>query len=92
MPTNTSVNDPCSPRPPSSLIADASNLLPIGREIDLTAKEAIPFLKNFRNGIMPVLEDFLKAGDHLAKAIFESIDHPDLPPIQELDVPEMNAR
>jgi LacI family transcriptional regulator, galactose operon repressor len=62
----------------------------IGREVDLTAKEAIPFLQNFRNEILPVFENLSKAGDQLAKAIFRSIDHPDLPPIQELDVPKLN--
>lgn len=75
----------------ASVVAVEQSGRQIGREVDLTAKEAVPFLKSFRNGILPVFEDFSKAGDHLAKAIFRSIDHPELPPIQELDVPEMNS-
>jgi LacI family transcriptional regulator, galactose operon repressor len=74
----------------ASVVAVEQTGRQIGREVDLTAKEAIPFLKSFRKAILPVFEDFSKAGDHLAKAIFRAIDHPDLPPIQELDIPEMN--
>jgi len=51
----------------ASVVAVDQSGRQIGREIDLTAKEAIPFRKSFRNGILPVFEDFLKAGDHLAK-------------------------
>ena len=60
----------------------------IGLEVDLTAKEAIPFLKSFREKILTVFEDVAMAGDQLAKAVIRSIDHPDLPPIQALDIPK----
>ena len=75
----------------ASVVAVEQSGRRIGREVDLTAKEALPFLQSFRTDILPVFEDFSKAGDHLAKAIFRSIDHPELPPIQELDVPTMTA-
>ncbi|MFT4960296.1 MAG: LacI family transcriptional regulator [Paracoccaceae bacterium] len=61
----------------------------IGHEVDLTAKEAIPFLQAFRSNILTVFENVAEAGDQLAKAIIRSIDHPELPPIQALDVPDM---
>lgn len=63
----------------------------IGHEVDLAAKEAILFLQSFRSNILTVFEDVAKAGDQLAKAVICSIDHPELPPIQALDVPKMTT-
>lgn len=60
----------------------------IGADVDLVAKEAMPFLRRFRSGILVVDEDVTRAGTFVAKALMQAIDHPELPPMQGMEVPE----
>ena len=60
----------------------------VGAEVDVFAKEAVPFLNLFRPGIISVSEDASRAGEFLARAVVQAIDRPDLPPMQGLDFPE----
>lgn len=60
----------------------------IGADIDVVAKEAIPFLRMFRRGIMVIEEDVAKAGEFLARAAIHAARDPDAPPMQCLDVPD----
>ncbi len=60
----------------------------IGRDVDVFAKEAIPFLRMFRKKIMVIEEDVAKAGEFLARAAIHAARDPDQPPLQCLDVPE----
>lgn len=62
----------------------------VGRDIDLFAKEAIPFLNLFRREIIAIKEDVKQAGEFLARAAIQAIREPDLPPLQGLDVPQDN--
>lgn len=59
----------------------------VGKEIDVFAKEAMPFLKLFRADILTVAEQVNTAGDFLAKAAIQAIRKPDEPPMQSLEVP-----
>jgi LacI family transcriptional regulator len=59
----------------------------LGREIDLVAKEAIPFLSLFRREIIALEEDVARAGDVLARAAIRAIREPEAPPLQDLEVP-----
>jgi LacI family transcriptional regulator len=59
----------------------------IGEDIDLFAKEAIPFLKRFRRGILSVHEDVSTAGAFLARAAIQRIADPGRPPMQGLETP-----
>jgi len=60
----------------------------VGADIDIYAKEAIPFLALFRPGIIAVKEDVSRAGEFLARAAIRAAREPDLPPMQGLDVPD----
>jgi LacI family transcriptional regulator, galactose operon repressor len=59
----------------------------LGDNIDLAAKEAIPFLKRFRTPILTVQEDVAKAGEFVVRATMKSIAEPAAAPMQYLDVP-----
>ncbi|HVG48052.1 MAG TPA: LacI family transcriptional regulator [Rubellimicrobium sp.] len=59
----------------------------LGQEIDLVAKEAIPFLALFRREIMVVQEDVGRVGTVLARAAIRAITEPEAPPLQDLEVP-----
>lgn len=61
--------------------------LQIGRDFDLFAKEAIPFLHRFRRGMLVLREDVDKAGAHLARALVNAIENPGQPVVQMLDRP-----
>jgi LacI family transcriptional regulator len=61
--------------------------LTVGRDFDVVAKDAVPFLTLFRAPIMTVEEDVSRAGDFLARAAVHAIEHPDASPMQFLDVP-----
>ena len=63
----------------------------VGREVDVYAKEAIPFLALFRPGIIAIPEDVSRAGEFLACAAIRAAREPDLPPMQGLDVPSCDA-
>ncbi|WFE73357.1 LacI family transcriptional regulator [Roseinatronobacter sp. S2] len=60
----------------------------LGHDIDICAKEAVPFLSLFRPEIMAVQEDLGKAGRFLANAAVQAIREPEKPPMQGLDVPD----
>lgn len=64
----------------------------VGKEVDVFAKEAIPFLSRFRNTILTVHEDVATAGNFLARAVIKSIMEPAAPPMQGMDVPEFKER
>lgn len=70
----------------SSLAAEATGRT-IGHDIDIIAKEALPFLSGFRKEILIVHEDITKAGGFLARALVQAIEHPELPPMQRLVQP-----
>ncbi len=59
----------------------------VGQQIDVFAKEAMPFLKLFRADILTIAEQVNTAGDFLAKAAIQAIKKPDEPPMQGLEVP-----
>ncbi|MCG6901328.1 MAG: LacI family transcriptional regulator [Rhodobacter sp.] len=59
----------------------------VGRDIDIAAKEAIPFLKRFRPPILAVQEDVARAGQFVAEATIKRIADPDADPMQYLDIP-----
>ena len=59
----------------------------VGQQIDLFAKEAVPFLKMVRSDILTMAESVGSAGEFLAKAAIQAIKEPDLPPMQHLEVP-----
>ena len=59
----------------------------VGQEIDVFAKEAMPFLKLFRADILTISEQVNTAGNFLAKAAIQAIRLPKEPPMQGLEVP-----
>ena len=59
----------------------------IGKEVDVFAKEAVPFLKLFRADILTLAEKIGIAGAFLAKAAIQAIRDPDAPPLQALELP-----
>ncbi len=61
----------------------------VGTDTDVFAKEAIPFLRLFRPGILTVQEDVGQAGEFLARAAIRAVREPDLPPMQGLAAPRM---
>ena len=63
----------------------------IGGDIDLFAKEAIPFLTRFRKNLLTVDEDVAGAGAFLARAVLQQITDPTQPPMQGLDIPSYTA-
>ncbi len=62
--------------------------LEIGRDVEVCTREIIPLLGRFRRGILTVDEDVTRAGQFLAKAILQAIEHPQDAPLQELEVPQ----
>ncbi len=61
--------------------------LVVGSDIDLFSKEAVPFLKRFRKGILTFYEDVSEAGAFLAKAAVRRVEQPDEQPMQKVAVP-----
>lgn len=61
--------------------------LRVGKDVDIVAKEAIPFLSEFRRGIHVIQENVLLAGDFLARAAMQAVREPELAPMQQLEVP-----
>lgn len=59
----------------------------VGKNIDVIAKEAIPFLKFFRKEILVVLEDVSATGEFLARAAIKAVREPNAPPMQFLEIP-----
>jgi len=60
----------------------------VGDEIDIASKDANGFLKIFRQNILTLPELVGTAGDFLARAVIQAIQHPELPPLQYLEVPK----
>lgn len=75
----------------SSAMAAVAGLEAVGRklgvDIDLCAKEAIPFLTLFRPDIIAVSEKVDAAGEFLARAAIQAIRDPSAAPLQQLEVP-----
>ena len=61
----------------------------IGTEIDIVAKESIPFLKLFRPQMLIMHEDVAAAGTWLCQAVLQTIEQPELAPLQKLEIPEL---
>jgi LacI family transcriptional regulator len=59
----------------------------VGREIDVSTKEAIPFLKLFRADILTTTEKVGAAGEFLARAAIQAIRSPLTTPMQHLEIP-----
>jgi LacI family transcriptional regulator len=59
----------------------------VGQQIDVFAKEAMPFLKLFRADILTLSEQVNTAGDFLAKAAIQAVRKPEEAPMQGLEVP-----
>ncbi len=62
----------------------------VGQEVDVFAKEAIPFLKLFRADILTISEQVNTAGMFLANAAIQAVRKPELAPMQELEVPTVD--
>ncbi|WP_368183574.1 LacI family transcriptional regulator [Aestuariibius sp. HNIBRBA575] len=60
----------------------------VGPDMDICAKEAIPFLTLFREGILAFQENVHMAGDFLAKAAVQAIRDPEKAPLQQIETPE----
>lgn len=69
-------------------VAGAESIgLKLGRDFDLVAKEAIPFLQRFRREILVVAEDVNRAGTFLARAVMAAIEKRAPEESQGLEVP-----
>ncbi|MDA9581867.1 LacI family transcriptional regulator [Amylibacter sp.] len=62
--------------------------LSIGQDIDIVAKDAVNFLKLFRNQIIVINENVEIAGKKLAEAAVHAAQNPDSEPTQYIDRPE----
>ena len=62
-----------------------------GRQIDVFGKEAMPFRSLFRKELLSMPEAVKRAGRFLARAALQAIQSPELPPLQELEVPVESA-
>ncbi|NRA99307.1 MAG: LacI family DNA-binding transcriptional regulator [Rhodobacteraceae bacterium] len=56
----------------------------IGQDLEVFAKEAIPFLGKFRAKVETAREDVREAGTFLAQAAIRAVETPDEPPMQKL--------
>lgn len=65
--------------------------LTLGRDFDVAAKEAIPFLRRFRREILTQFENVNDVGLFLGRALMHRIANPGAPPMQWLDVPRMDV-
>ncbi|MEO0945605.1 MAG: LacI family transcriptional regulator [Pseudomonadota bacterium] len=63
--------------------------LTVAKDVDIFAKEAMPFLTKFRPGILTQFEDAYAAGTFLAKAVLRRLESPDEPLMQHLSVPQL---
>jgi len=80
-----------TPKGAMSAVAGFEKLnLTIGQNIDIVAKDAVNFLKLFRNQIIVINENVEIAGKKLAEAAIHAAQNPDSDPIQYIDRPESN--
>ena len=80
----------CGSSPASAMAGAAAaeaNGLKVGKDIDILGKETIPFLKEFRPGIITAHEDVSRAGHFLTKAVIQAIRNPEKWPMQGIDIP-----
>lgn len=68
-------------------VAAEANGLTVGKDIDILGKETIPFLKEFKPGIISAHEDVSRAGHFLTKAVIQAIREPEKKPMQGIDIP-----
>ena len=59
----------------------------IGRDFDIFAKETFPILEMFREGVLTLNEDIVKAGRYLARAAIHEVRSGGGDPMQEMDRP-----
>jgi LacI family transcriptional regulator len=71
----------------SAIVAIEQNGRILGKDIDVYSKEVIPILKMLRENIIVVKEDVNLAGQFLARAAIQQLQHPELPLMQHLEVP-----
>ncbi len=80
---------------PNAAMAATAGLERVGRrmgvDIDLVAKDAITFLKLFRDEMIIIHEDVARAGEFLAKAAVHAIRFPSEPRMQQLDRPTIRS-
>jgi len=62
--------------------------LKVGENVDVIAKEDVPFLRLFRQEILTLPESVGSAGVFLARAAIQAIQNPEMTPMQFLEVPE----
>ncbi|MGQ7847116.1 LacI family transcriptional regulator [Granulosicoccus sp. 3-233] len=55
--------------------------------IDIFGKQSTPFARLFRKELLSMPENVQWAGQFLARAVLQAINEPELPPLQELEVP-----
>ncbi|MGZ9809017.1 LacI family transcriptional regulator [Pseudoroseicyclus sp. H15] len=76
---------------PTAAMASVAALESAGRvmaqDIDVVAKEAIPFLALFRDTMLVIDEDVRAAGEFLARAAIQAVREPQAPPMQGLEIP-----
>ncbi|WP_373356034.1 LacI family transcriptional regulator [Pseudoroseicyclus sp. CXY001] len=76
---------------PTAAMAAVAALEARGRvmagDIDVVAKEAIPFLALFRDTMLVIDEDVRAAGEFLARAAMKAVREPGAPPMQGLEIP-----
>lgn len=78
-----------SPGAVMAAVSAAEDLgLVLGRDLDIAAKEAVPFLRRFRRDILTQYENVTDVGHFLGKALMHRIANPGSPPMQWLDVPQ----
>jgi LacI family transcriptional regulator len=87
------------PKPPDGIVVGSTTAamaacsgaesagLVIGRDFDISAKEAITFLRRFRKEIIVTHEDVSRAGNFLARALITAMERPGAAPEQSLDTP-----
>jgi LacI family transcriptional regulator len=62
--------------------------LVLGRDFDVATKDSVHFLRRFRSAMLVVHEDVAQAGDFLARAVMDAIEHRGEHPVaQHLAVP-----
>ena len=58
-----------------------------GHKVEIFGKELMPFVSLFHEEFLSMPEDVRRAGRFVARAALQAIHEPDLPPMQELEVP-----
>lgn len=64
----------------------------IGRDFDVIAKEAVPFLQLFRKEIIVLKEDVSKAGRFLTRALVDIIEGKNEAPRHGLEIPNLDRK